>query len=188
MCHLQMDRTTKFAVSFLLGLVLLPGICSIFKTIHVAETLNPDVTWAISGETMWVILEVSLGIIIASLPMLYGTSVTVYKRLSDRIRTWSSGKKPLVPSDPESQELKDMSGSDESSRAKSPVPLLGEFRQPAYFPRRAPSPVHDTGQDEELVLLKSENRLMWRREAVEYLAEKRAARDLESGMRRQRTL
>ena len=158
-----MDRTTKIAVSFLLALVLLPGICSILKTIHVSETLNPDVTWAISGESTWVILEVSLGIIIASLPMLYSSIIIICQHLYSKFTSWSSWRKGESAGSSQLP-LKEALTSDSTQRG---------VRRPEQQQRT--SLLEESG--EELVLFKRENRMMRRRDAEQLLAQERQERE-----------
>lgn len=66
------------------------GIFSIIKTIEAFSLDNPDITWTVSGISIWVDLEIAAGFIIACLPMLWLPTLTAVKAVRSRLSSWHS--------------------------------------------------------------------------------------------------
>lgn len=68
--------------------LMLPGICSIFRTMETRSIDNPDITWAVSGPATWSSLETNTGLIIACLPMLWSPALTASKKTVSYLSLW----------------------------------------------------------------------------------------------------
>lgn len=65
-----------------MGLAMFPGICCIFKTIDTIHYNDADFSYKMVPGVYWIILELSSGIIIASLPTLHGMMCKACSRLA----------------------------------------------------------------------------------------------------------
>jgi len=66
--HLRIDLHTKIAIGILMGLGVVTAACSIAKAVTVQGLFGDDYPWAVAIPAVWSVLELKLGLIIATAP------------------------------------------------------------------------------------------------------------------------
>ncbi|MCJ1402370.1 hypothetical protein MMC11_005590 [Xylographa trunciseda] len=66
--HLRIDLHTKIAIGILMGLGVVAAACSIAKAVTVQGLFGIDYPWSVATPAMWSVLELHLGLMIATVP------------------------------------------------------------------------------------------------------------------------
>ncbi|MCJ1435657.1 hypothetical protein MMC27_005032 [Xylographa pallens] len=66
--HLRINLHTKIAIGILMGLGVVAAACSIAKAITVQGLFGEDYPWSVAIPAMWSVLELKLGLMIATVP------------------------------------------------------------------------------------------------------------------------
>ncbi|MCJ1284829.1 hypothetical protein MMC26_004166 [Xylographa opegraphella] len=96
--HLRISLQTKIAIGVLMGLGVVAAACSLAKAITLQGLFGDDYSWTVAIPAMWSVLELKLGLIIATVPAtrpLLGNLFTLTRRsmhsISEKLVHHSSG-------------------------------------------------------------------------------------------------